>query len=205
MRRASQAPAHGRFYDQEASNDPFKQREKGLEEAFFKDRDRQLIEKMRGELAALEEKKKLAHVTGIVEERVLHKLVQAGVRAETLAAVSLIPLVEVAWCDGAVSPEERDAVLNAAVGQGVTADSAAYEILKRWLEERPDPHIFVAWKDYVSELIQLMPQDTIAEMTRNLLDRCTRSPKPPAVSSAWRRSPSPSRPRLTNLPRPWDG
>jgi hypothetical protein len=158
----------------EPSTDIFRQREKGLEEAFFKDRDQKLIEKMRGELEAFEEKKKLAHVSGIVEERVLHNLAQAGVRAETLAAVSLIPLVEVAWVDGAVSPEERDAVLNAAVGQGVPADSAAYEILKRWLQVRPDPHIFVAWKDYVTELIKLMPPDTIAEMTRNLLDRCTR-------------------------------
>jgi len=158
----------------EPSTDIFRQREKSLEEAFFKDRDQKLIEKMRGELEAFEEKKKLAHVSGIVEERVLHNLAQAGVRAETLAAVSLIPLVEVAWVDGAVSPEERDAVLNAAVGQGVPADSAAYEILKRWLQERPDAHILVAWKDYVIELIKLMPPDTIAEMKRNLLDRCTR-------------------------------
>src|SRR6185369_9018988 len=158
----------------EPSTDIFRQREKGLEEAFFKDRDQKLIEKMRGELEAFEEKKKLAHVSGIVEERVLHNLAQAGVRAETLAAVSLIPLVEVAWVDGAVSPEERDAVLNAAVSQGIPADSAAYEILKRWLQERPDAHILVAWKDYVIELIKLMPPDTIAEMKRNLLDRCTR-------------------------------
>ena len=158
----------------EPSTDIFRQREKSLEEAFFKDRDQKLIEKMRGELEAFEEKKKLAHVSGIVEERVLHNLAQAGVRAETLAAVSLIPLVEVAWVDGAVSPEERDAVLNAAVSQGIPADSAAYEILKRWLQERPDAHILVAWKDYVIELIKLMPPDTIAEMKRNLLDRCTR-------------------------------
>src|SRR5262249_52837952 len=121
----------------EPTTDIFRQRERSLEEAFFKDRDSKLIEKMRLELEAFEEKKKLAHVSGIVEERVLHHLAQAGVRAETLAAVSLIPLVEVAWVDGSVSPEERDAVLNAAANQGVHPDSAPYEILKSWLKERP--------------------------------------------------------------------
>jgi hypothetical protein len=157
-----------------SSTDPFKQREIGLEEAFFKERDRQLMEKMRSELSAFEDQKKLAHVTGIVEERVLANLVQAGVRAETLAAVTLIPMVEVAWCDGAVSPEERDAVLNAAVGQGIHPGSAAYELLAHWLAERPDPKIITAWKDYVREMVHLMPKDTIATMKKAALDRCKR-------------------------------
>jgi hypothetical protein len=157
-----------------SSNDPFKQREIGLEEAFFKERDRQLMDKLRGELSAFEEKRKVAHVTGIVEEHVLNSLVQAGVRAETLAAVTLIPLVEVAWCDGTVAPEEREAVLNAAVSQGIHRDSAAHELLKKWLEQHPDPRIITAWKEYVHELARLAPKETIAAMKKNMLDRATR-------------------------------
>ena len=49
------------------SADAFEKRRVGFEEAFFKDRDQKLMEKMRSELAALEDKKQLAHVTGIVE------------------------------------------------------------------------------------------------------------------------------------------
>ena len=157
-----------------ASNDPFKQREIGLEEAFFKERDRQLMEKLRGELSAMEEKQKVAHVTGIVEEHVLSSLVLAGVRAETLAAVTLIPHVEVAWCDGTVAPEERDAVLNAAVSQGIHPQSATYALLQRWLEEHPDPRIVIAWKEYVHELARITPKETIAAMKKKMLDRCTR-------------------------------
>ena len=63
---------------------------------------------------------RLAHVSGIVEEHVLISLVQAGVRAETLAAVGLIPMVEVAWCDGIGCSPGRDAVLNAAVAMEFT-------------------------------------------------------------------------------------
>jgi hypothetical protein len=154
--------------------DPFGDRRKSLEEAFFKDRDRQLMEKLRGELSALEEKKQLAHVSGIVEERVLANLVKAGVKAETLAAVTLIPIVEVAWSDGSVTPEERDAVLNAAAKQDVKPDTAAYEMLRSWLKDRPDSHVIAAWKDYVREASRLMPKETVAEMKRAMIDRATR-------------------------------
>lgn len=155
-------------------HDAFRQRQRGLEEAFFKERDQKLMEKLRSELSALEDKRKLAHVTGIVEEHVLSSLVQAGVQAETLTAVALIPLIEVAWCDGSVAAEEREAVLNAAVSQGIRSDSASYALLQRWLEERPDPRIIAAWKEYVHELGRLMPTDSVASLKKNMRDRATR-------------------------------
>lgn len=158
----------------EPATDAFGERRKNLEDAFFKDRDQQLMHKMRQELESFEESKKLAHVSGIVEERVLKNLVEAGVRAETLTAVTLIPMVEVAWCDGSVSIEERDAVLNAAAKAGIHPDTASYELLRQWLQNRPDPHIVAAWKDYVTEVSRLMPKESLAEFKRNMLDRCTR-------------------------------
>lgn len=156
------------------SGDAFSDRRRGLEEAFFKDRDQKLLDKLKGELEHLEETRKLAHVSGIVEEHVLKKLVEAGVRAETLVAVALIPQVEVAWCDGSVSLEERDAVLNAAVAQGIAADSAAYGLLLEWLTHRPDSRIVAAWREYVQELARLMPPESFAAMKSRMIDRCTR-------------------------------
>jgi hypothetical protein len=154
--------------------DPFRQREIGLEEAFFLERDQQLMDKLRDELAALETQQKLSHVTGIAEEHVLINLVQAGVRPESLTAVMLVPLVEVAWCDGSVAQGERDAVLNAAVAQGIHPHSAAYGLLKSWLDNRPDPKIIIGWKEYVHELAKITPRETIAAMKKNMLDRAHR-------------------------------
>jgi hypothetical protein len=156
------------------SYDAFRQREIGLEEAFFKERDQHLLAKLRSELSSMEQRRQVGHVTGIVEEHVLDTLVTAGVRSETLAAVGLIPLVEVAWCDGDVAPGERDAVLNAAVANGIHPDSAAYALLKRWLDERPDPRIIDAWKEYVHELARVTPKKTIVAMKKNMLDRAHR-------------------------------
>jgi len=154
--------------------DPFAERRKTLEDAFFKAKDHQLLDKMRSELAALEEKKKLAHVSGIVEQHVLDQLVKSGVTAESLTAVVMIPIMEVAWVDGSLSPDERDAVLNAAVEQGISADSASYELLKTWLKERPNPKIIAAWKDYVREVARMMPRGALAEFKCAMINRATR-------------------------------
>lgn len=154
--------------------DPFGERRKSLEEAFYKAKDRQLLDQLRHELSTLEAKKKLAHVSGIVEQRVLDQLVQAGVTAETLTAVVMIPIVEVAWVDGSLSTEERDSVLNAAIAQGITANSASFELLKSWLKDRPDPRIVSAWKDYVREAARLMPRIAVDELKHRMIIGATR-------------------------------
>ena len=153
--------------------DAFGERRKTLEDAFFKAKDHQLLDKMRSELAALEEKNKLAHLSGIVEQHVLDQLVKSGVTAESLTAVVMIPIVEVAWVDGALSTDERDAMLNSAVEQGISADSAAYELLKAWLKERPNPKIIEAWKDYVREVARMMPRSAVSEFKRTMISRAT--------------------------------
>jgi hypothetical protein len=158
----------------EPTREAFEKRRMALEDAFFLARDQRLMEKMRTELAAMEQRQQLAHVTGIAEDQLLTSLVKAGVRPETLAAIGLIPMVEVAWCDGSVAPEERDAVLNAAVSEGVHPTSAPYELLKHWLDERPDPQIIAAWKEYVKQLSHVMPKEGLAAMKKHVLDRCTR-------------------------------
>jgi hypothetical protein len=146
--------------------DAFGDRRKALEDSFFMERDQQLLERMRLELETMEERKHLAHVSGILDEQVLLNLVKAGVRAETLAAVSLIPLVEVAWSDGAVSEDERTAVLKAAAESGIAEGTAAYEMLGRWLQERPDVRVIATWKEYVGALVKSMPADATLVLGR---------------------------------------
>ena len=152
----------------------FEARGRALEEAFFQKRDQELLEKMRGELESFEESRKLAHVSGIVQDQVLMNLVKAGIKAQTLAAVTTIPMVEVAWCDGAVNAAERSAILNAAANMGIKPGTAPHDLLERWLVDRPDSRIVAAWKEYVQELAKLMPKDTIEAMHKNVIDRCVK-------------------------------
>lgn len=156
----------------ELAPDPFEQRRRGLEEAFFKERDQQLLARLRAELEALERRQQLAQVSGIQDPKVLDDLVQVGVGPETLVVLRLVPLVEVAWSDGTVASAERTAILNAAAAIQVHPGSPAYELLDRWLTERPDAQLVKAWKEYVRELVQRLPADSVDAMRRETIDRC---------------------------------
>jgi hypothetical protein len=156
---------------QPSSDNVFGDRRRALEDSFFHERDQKLLENLRMELETYESHKQLAHVSGIIDQQVLTNLVHAGVRAETLAALTLIPLVEVAWADGAVSDEEREAVIKAAAENGVNPGTAAHGLLEQWLRQRPDVRIIAGWKEYVKTLAKVMPADAIAKMRENLIGR----------------------------------
>src|SRR4029453_11668274 len=153
------------------SGDVFGDRRRALEDSFFRERDQFLLEKLRLELEAVEEHRTLAHVSGIMDDKVLMNFVKAGVRAETLAAVTLIPLVEVAWADGSGSEDERAAVFKAAGENGIRDGSAGYELLNHWLKERPDVRIIATWKEYVAALAKAMPADAMLVLRERLIGR----------------------------------
>ena len=90
-----------------------------LEETFFSQRDQELMQTLRERIASQERLKALAEVSGITDGELLAQLDQLDVSAETVAALSLVPLVAVAWADGTIDPKERNAVLAAAVALGL--------------------------------------------------------------------------------------
>ena len=66
---------------------------------------------------------------------------------EKLAALALAPLVEVAWADGAVTPGERQGVIEAARALGVDQYSEfCRSTLRRWLHEEPPTEALEAWR-----------------------------------------------------------
>jgi hypothetical protein len=94
-----------------------------LGDAFYRDDAeayRAPLELRREEEDALEG---LADASGISDQAVLRKLAGLGIRADTLAALTLIPLIEVAWADGKMNPREREAVLSGARSTGISEDS----------------------------------------------------------------------------------
>ncbi|MCB9686193.1 MAG: hypothetical protein H6738_22815 [Alphaproteobacteria bacterium] len=59
-------------------------------------------------------------------------LEKLGIGPDTLSAVLLLPLVQVAWADGSVQAAERLRILEVARGYGLTAGP-----WEHWLAERP--------------------------------------------------------------------
>ena len=123
-----------------------------LEDAFFLKEDQKLIEKYK-KLKELEEtRKKLSELSGIKDDAKLQKMIELGIKPETLLSLVMIPLVEIAWADGEVEEGERKAILAAADKKGIRKDSAEHEILERWLARKPDPKLLETWIDYTRTL-----------------------------------------------------
>lgn len=132
-------------------------RRAGLEEAFFAKHNEELRQKMRDADARKFRHEALAAATGIVDEAILARLEQLQIGTGTLAALTLVPMVLVAWADGSISTEEQRAILAGADREGLSKGTPGHELLEAWLHNRPVPALFQAWKDYVHALTQAMP------------------------------------------------
>ncbi len=125
---------------------------KTLEDHFFLQRDKKLIEELRQIEKMKETKKVLAKVSGITNDDVLQKLVDLNIRPEIVATLALVPLIEIAWVDGKIDEEEKEAVLEAASQSFVSKDSPDFDLLRQWMEHKPDPKLLEAWKHYIKGL-----------------------------------------------------
>jgi tellurite resistance protein len=88
-------------------------------------------------------------VSGINDKDLLKRLYDFGIKSDTLAAVSLMPLVHVAWADGELDDKEKKGILDRVVPQGVYVGSEAYQLLDSWLSKKPDDVFFRTWSDYI--------------------------------------------------------
>jgi hypothetical protein len=150
--------------------DPLFNDARSLEDVFFRRHDAALIEEMRRREAKASQKKMLAEVLGIPEESVLNRLVEHGIHAGTVAAFALVPIVEVAWADGAVHEAEAAVVLQAMEKRGIPKDSLAYQIAAKWLQYRPDPNLMAVWKVYTRHLVPTLDEKTRADLRNSTLE-----------------------------------
>jgi hypothetical protein len=134
--------------------DPLMLKARRLEDAFFLQNDKSLIEKQKALKRMKETKDALRKASGIHNEAVLQKLVELDVRPETIASLSVIPLVEVAWADGSVSKSEEGAVLAGARKTGIKEHTMEYALLKQWLRHKPPVAMMDAWVHYVQGLCE---------------------------------------------------
>ncbi|MCH5375826.1 MAG: hypothetical protein JJ992_17785 [Planctomycetes bacterium] len=146
-------------------------RRAALEAAFFHLQNEKLLEDFRQHLNALERKAQLADASGIHDEAVLARLVESDIRPETLAALTLIPLIEVAWADGKLPKENREAVLEAAEHAGMNPEDDAHQLLEAWLNQKPEAEMLETWRRYVRALCEQLEPSEIDRLKRDLLDR----------------------------------
>jgi hypothetical protein len=150
-------------------SDILHKRRASLEEAFYLEEDRKLIDKYRQLQKMEENKRNLAQVSGIKNEAVLKRLVELNVRAETLASLAIVPLVEVAWADGDVDEAEKQAVLKAAGKIGFKKGTVDHSLLGQWLTHKPKIELLVAWENFVKGLCEALPKSERDSLRDELL------------------------------------
>jgi len=152
------------------ADNPLEDRQRALE-AYFDQQDRELIEKMRRKLAAQEREEELSAATGITDKMILADLGKTDADIGAIAALGLIPLVEVAWADGRICPGESTAALQAAASMGVPEGSQAYALLKKWLTNRPSHGVVAPWKEYVKALAKTWGRDRTRHIQKAIMGR----------------------------------
>jgi len=143
-------------------------RGRALEDEFFRREDQRLIKRLSELKAAETTRDALAKASGISEPAVLDQLVQLGLRAETLAALAVVPLVEVAWADGELDARERRAIAQHA---DVPRESTAGALLEAWLDHRPDAKLLGAWTQTVQAMRSRLAPDAAARVKASLLEK----------------------------------
>jgi uncharacterized tellurite resistance protein B-like protein len=147
-------------------------RGKALEEMFFARESEKLRKTLQEKEEVRDKKEALSAASGITDDAVLEQLVTLDIRSDTLAALSLVPLVEVAWADGSMDDSERSAILSAAEDSGISDESAA--LLDGWLVTQPGSEMLSAWKDYISALTSTMDTAARDNLEQELLGRARR-------------------------------
>jgi hypothetical protein len=145
--------------------------QKTLIDSIFFDQDQKLLADFRKRMEKMDRRAQLMQVSGIHDETVLDRLVELNIDAETLAAMSVIPLVAVAWADGDVQAKEREVILAAAEKSGVPSKDGRYPLLEHWLDKHPGAEMVEAWKLYIKGLCRKLTASEIDHLKHDLLDR----------------------------------
>lgn len=154
------------------AKDIFRDRERGEEQAYFREQDAKLIAKLRQKAKLSEIAHALAEKLHADEPALVERIQKLGVTLDTGSAFILAPLVEVAWVDGDVSEAERDTILQIAKQRGVEPGSSDYCQLLDWLAHRPSDEVFWTALEAIRIGLSVLPPDESEKRIASIIKAC---------------------------------
>ncbi|MAO83024.1 MAG: hypothetical protein VX405_05975 [Myxococcota bacterium] len=103
--------------------------------------------------------REIGDATGITDEDLMAHLVALGIDVETVRILHLVPLVQMAWADGAIQSEERALIELAAQARGVDERPKAKALLQAMLEEPPSAEVCNAALDFCRLVLNAEGED----------------------------------------------
>ena len=117
-------------------------RRRASEDDYFRKKDRELIEKMRQAAEAERATNELRTKTGLTDPRLVGTLQELGFTPDTIVVLPFVPIVQMAWAEGGITPAERALIVTLARERGIAAGSAADALLADWMARKPSDALF---------------------------------------------------------------
>lgn len=137
-----------------STDDALRDRGRALEEEYFRRKDRELIEKIRQRSVDEETKRALGATAGVDDTELVHELHALGFTPETVKLLPFLPVLQVAWAEGGVTPVERYLIEKLATTREITPGSEADAQLMDWLAARPSEDVFAGATRLISALLE---------------------------------------------------
>lgn len=139
------------------AEDVLQRRERGIEAQWARQRDEELIQKLRERGRLDEISRLLARKLRIEDPALRRRILDLGMTHETGPALFVAPLIQVAWADGKVTDRERDAILGMAAVRGVAPGSPSHARILEWLLKPPPQALFDAAVEVLRVGISVLP------------------------------------------------
>jgi hypothetical protein len=152
------------------SDRSFEERMRRLEGKFFPSDDPGLSEKLREMKQARESREALSQALGVRDDALINQLLELDITPEVVAALMVIPFLEVAWANGSIDESGRMAVLACAERLGFQRGVVEYELLEQWLQNRPDPKLFRAWSHCIEGICEQLTNKEVEALKASFLN-----------------------------------
>src|SRR4051794_18356903 len=163
----------------------FGDREKAMEEAFFRQEDARLLDKLRQKAHLDEIAVALGEKLQVDNPDLLRRVRAAGVSLDTAPALFLAPLVQIAWAGGSVAKAEHETVLRIARERAMETDSPAYAQLEQWLKKRPADSLFELAVEVIKYGFSVLPPAEKEERIKRIVDACHEVAKASQTKILW--------------------
>ena len=118
---------------------------KAQEEDYFRKQNADLAAKLKARLSLKD--------AGIADADLAEALTRAGFNGDSVRALYLVPLFEVALVDRVIAPEEKLALQCYADERGLTAGSEARQLIERWIKSEGDDETYLRAKSLLDPLL----------------------------------------------------
>lgn len=140
-------------------------------DSMFAAENEELLAKLREQIKHDEQLEELSKAIGIDDKDLVQSLMDLGITAHSMAALTMYPMVCVAYADSVLNLEERDLIMKMASEWNMKPGDPGFEVLNHWLVEGPTEDGFAVWKKYIQAVMAQMTPQQVADLKLSIMNR----------------------------------